>query len=49
LVFACLASVVLIVRHRANMRRLMHGDELRLEFGKKRSATDAEHPGDARR
>jgi hypothetical protein len=27
----------------------MHGDELRLEFGKKRSATDAEHPGDARR
>jgi glycerol-3-phosphate acyltransferase PlsY len=44
LVFACLASVVLIVRHRPNIRRLLRGEELRLEFGKKRSPGDAGTP-----
>ncbi len=46
LVFVCLASVVLIVRHRANIRRLMHGDELRLEFGTKRPTTAPTRPTD---
>lgn len=35
LVFACIASILLIVRHRANIRRLVHGEEPRLHLGKR--------------
>jgi glycerol-3-phosphate acyltransferase PlsY len=37
-VFAFLASIMVIVRHRTNIRRLMHGQEHRLDFGRARRA-----------